>query len=37
MSKPPITTTLDHTIEETAEVLLERNISGLLWWIREAT
>lgn len=29
MSKPPITTTLDHTIEETAEVLLERNISGL--------
>ncbi|MBI5247995.1 MAG: CBS domain-containing protein [Desulfomonile tiedjei] len=28
MSKPPITVTLDHTIEETAEVLLQNGISG---------
>jgi acetoin utilization protein AcuB len=28
MSKPPITVTLDHTIEETAEILLHNGISG---------
>jgi len=28
MSKPPITVTLDHTIEETAELLLQNGISG---------